>query len=75
MSTTTDKFSVSFPQPLSRELAKIAKREGRTRSAILRDAFKSWRFRQELAGFQMIGRRKAMERGIESEEDLLRLLT
>ena len=74
MPRKTDVISVSLPRPMRRQLAQVAKREGRSQSEVLRDAF---RYQQAVKQFRMLqryGTAKARELGIESDEDVARLL-
>ncbi len=74
MTNKTDRFGVSFPAGLRRELDRTAKSKGQSRSAILQDAFRRQSLRDRLEVVQNDGRRVALEFGIETEEDLLAFL-
>ena len=74
MPRNTISFSVSFPPKLRRELKRESKQLDVSQSAILQDAFRAQILRKRLERVQQVGQRAALQFGIESEADLMRLL-
>jgi predicted transcriptional regulator len=71
------KKTISLPADLAREVEALAKAEGKTLSAVIQDALRQARIDrrlQELRGLQGYWSRKAQERGILTEQDLVRYL-
>lgn len=75
MPRTTDAVTFSLPPVLRRELKRVAKKEGRSQSEVLRDAFRFWRDATELDRLQRIGETIAVRLGIETDDDVARYLT
>ncbi len=76
MSTAVKKL-VALPSALSKELAQIAREEGKTVSAVIQDALhesKQKRLRQSFLTVQGYWTRKAREKGILTERDLRKYL-
>lgn len=74
---TALKKTISLPPDLAHEAEEIAREEGKTLSAVIQDALRlarRERLRRTLADAQHYWSRKALEKGILSEEDLDRLL-
>ena len=75
MATTAIKKTISLPRQLAREAEETARAEGKTLSAVIQDALRlrrAARLRREFNAVQGYWSRKAMERGILSEDDLRR---
>jgi predicted transcriptional regulator len=69
--------TISLPADLARDVEEIARAEGRTLSAVVQDALRlsrSARWKTELREIQGYWARKAIEKGILTEEDLERYL-
>ena len=69
--------TISLPSDLARDAEETARAEGKTLSAVVRDALRqarAARLREELGALQDYWGRQAKERGILSEEDLRRYL-
>jgi len=71
------KKTVSLPADLARDAEALARAEGKTLSAVIQDALRQSRIErrlQELRGLQGYWRRKALDKGILTEQDLERYL-
>ena len=67
--------TISLPPSLYREVLKMAKAKGMTKSELFRDAWRRYR-KEELEWEELLayGRRKAADAGIRTEEDVERLI-
>ncbi len=65
MSRTTKIVSISIPPGMEEKLEELAKKEGRTRSELLREALRRYIEAKELVKY---GRKKALEKGIREED-------
>ena len=77
MMTATVRKTISLPPDLARDAEETARAEGKTLSAVVRDALRqarAARLRDELGALQDYWGRQAKERAILSEEDLRRYL-
>ncbi|MFN8161487.1 MAG: ribbon-helix-helix protein, CopG family [Solirubrobacterales bacterium] len=61
-------LSVSLPDDLSDRTDEIAELQGRTRSEVVRDALRSYLWRERWAAAARFGRAAAEERGIGPED-------
>ena len=71
------KRTISLSSELAREVAEVARAEGKTLSAVIQDALRlarHRRLRRELRGIRGYWSRLAKEKGILSEKDLGRYL-
>ena len=69
--------TISLPPDLARAAKEMARTEGKTLSAVVRDALReaqATRLREELSALQGYWSRRAKEQGILSEEDLQKYL-
>lgn len=67
--------TVSLPRPLAAEVDRVAHLEGRTRSELLREAFRLYvERRRRWDSIVAYAEERACKLGIESEEDVERLL-
>ena len=66
---TTKLLTVSMPPRLYDTVTKLAKREDRTKSELIREALRQYVWSRNLQGIQDYGREKAAEMGI-TENDL-----
>ena len=77
MTTPAVRKTVSLPLDLARDAEETARVEGKTLSAVVRDALRqarAARLREELGALQAYWSRRAKERAILSEDDLRRYL-
>jgi metal-responsive CopG/Arc/MetJ family transcriptional regulator len=73
--TTAVKKTISLPPELAMEAENIAREEGKTLSAVIQDALRSVRrerLRKELSSLQGHWSKKALEKGLLTEDDLER---
>ncbi len=70
---TTKVLSLSLPPELLREAERIAKKEGRTKSELFREALRRYIQEQEWRELQRYGARQAQKLGIK-ETDVERLI-
>jgi CopG family transcriptional regulator/antitoxin EndoAI len=71
---TSEVVSISLPPKLLREAERLAKKEGRTRSELFREALRRYLAEQNLRELQLYGAQKAKKLDINSDEDILRLI-
>ncbi len=74
MNRKTKLISVSLMPEMLRDLNKIAKEENRTRSELVREAFRQYVAQKELAEIKRYGQKKAKGMGIKNENDVARLI-
>jgi metal-responsive CopG/Arc/MetJ family transcriptional regulator len=67
---STTIINISAEPKLAKEIEKQAKKEGKTKSELLRDAFKSYLFDKKLRDLQTYGRVVAEKLGLESYDDI-----
>lgn len=70
MGRNTRVINFSAPPELAKMIAKQAKLENRSKSELLRDAFKSYMFDKRLRKIQKIGQEIAQKLGLESYDDI-----
>ena len=70
---TTKVISITMPPALAAEVAELAKKENRTTSELLREAFRSYQRQRRWDEINAYGRVKAAEAGIE-EKDVVSLV-
>jgi metal-responsive CopG/Arc/MetJ family transcriptional regulator len=66
--------SFSVEQEVKEGIDRMAAEQGRSKSDILRDMYRSYRFKKALEDIQAEGRVIAARLGIESDEDVFRYL-
>lgn len=69
---TTKTLSISLPPAQLKEMEKLAKKENRTMSELVRESFRRYQYQRQLEEANAYGRMKAEERGI-TEADVVRL--
>jgi CopG family transcriptional regulator / antitoxin EndoAI len=69
---TTKTISISLPPAQLKEMEKLAKKQNRTMSELVREAFRRYQYQQQLEEANAYGQAKAQERGI-TEADVVRL--
>lgn len=75
--TTAVRKTISPPPELAEEAARVAREEGKTLSAIIQDALRlsrQQRLQNEMHELQGYWSRKAIEKGVLTEQDLDRYL-
>lgn len=73
MQTQRAIINISVPKPLEKEIIKMAKRENRTKSELLREAFRVYRWRKNWAQIRIWGEETARRLGIETYDDIERI--
>ena len=73
MLRTTEILSISLSKKELGELAKLAKKEGRTRSELVREALRRYQAGRDWQYLQSVGEKIAVRLGIETEEDVERI--
>jgi CopG family transcriptional regulator/antitoxin EndoAI len=71
---TSEVISITLPPKLLREAERLARKEGRTRSELFREALRRYLAEQSLRELQRYGAQQAKKLGVESDEDVLRLI-
>lgn len=70
MSRTTTIVNFSAPPKLAQQIDKQAKKEGRTKSELMRKALESYLFKKDLRELQRYGRTIAEKLGLETYDDI-----
>lgn len=66
-------INVSVPPALAKRIKKVAKEENRTKSELLREAFRRYEFDRDWAKIKAWGRQTARRVGIKTEDDVERI--
>lgn len=77
MERQTKVLGFSVPKQIADEYENIAKQEHKTKSELFREMIRKYKEARELANYfelQEYGSKKAKETGIETEEDVMRLI-
>ncbi len=70
---TTKILSVSLPPGMYEEIEQMARQESRTKSELIREAFRQYKFNQQWELLRRWGEETALRLGIQSDEDVERL--
>ncbi|KKQ18824.1 MAG: hypothetical protein US31_C0001G0011 [Berkelbacteria bacterium GW2011_GWA1_36_9] len=73
MSRTTEVLSISLSPKEFNLISKLAQKEGRSRSQLIREALRQYQISCDWHYLQGIGERVAIRLGIETEEDVERI--
>ncbi len=73
MQTQRSIINISMPKVLEKEIIKMAKEENKTKSEILRDAFRIYKWRRDWAKIRAWGEETARRMGIETYDDIERI--
>lgn len=73
MQTQRAIINISVPKPLEKEIIKMAKRENKTKSELLREAFRVYQWRKNWAQIRIWGEETARRLGIETYDDIERI--
>jgi CopG family transcriptional regulator/antitoxin EndoAI len=68
MARTTKTISLSLPPEMAEKIKELMKKEGRTRSELIREALRRYVEEQEWKEIYRYGERKAKERGISEDQ-------
>ncbi len=63
-------INFSVPKKIEEEISKLAKEENKTKSELLREAFRVYQFRKRWVKIRMWGEETARKMGIESYDDV-----
>lgn len=74
MGRTTKTITISVPPEMEAQIRELMRLEGRTRSELLREALRCYVRDREWRDLTQYGRRKAVEAGITSEEQVNELI-
>lgn len=66
-------INISVPSAMAKRIEKIAKEENRTKSELLREAFRVYEFNRDWAKIRAWGRETACRMGIKTEDDVERI--
>ena len=66
-------INISVPPAMAKRIEKLAKEENRTKSELLREAFRTYEFDRDWSKIKAIGRETALRMGIKSDEDVERI--
>lgn len=70
MTRNTAIINISAPPKLAKKIEKQAKKEGKSKSELLREAFESYMFNRRLSELQSFGRTIAEKLGLETYDDI-----
>lgn len=73
MSLQRQIINISVPRAIAKQIAAVAKKENKTKSELLREAFRVYQFRQDWTKIRMWGEETARKMGIESYDDVERI--
>ena len=73
MQTQRVVINISMPPEMAKRVAKVAKDENRTKSELLREAFRVYEWRRDWAKIRAWGRETARRMNIKSDEDVERI--
>jgi metal-responsive CopG/Arc/MetJ family transcriptional regulator len=68
-------ISVSFPENMAKELARIAKESGRTKSDLIKEALREFLWEERFAGLRKSLSRKAKAKGLVTDEDVFKAVS
>lgn len=66
-------INISVPPEMGRRIAKVAREENRTKSELLREAFRAYEWNKDWAKIRAVGRETARRMGIKTDEDVERI--
>lgn len=62
-----------MPPQMERQIEAMAKKENKTKSELLRDAFRAYKLQKDWARIRLWGKQIALKMGIESYDDVERI--
>jgi metal-responsive CopG/Arc/MetJ family transcriptional regulator len=68
-------ISVSFPEEMAKELDKIAKESGRTKSDLIKDALRAYLWEDRFSRLRSGLIRKAKDKGLVTDEDVFKAVS
>ena len=66
-------INISMPPQMEKQIEVMAKKENKTKSELLRDAFRVYKFQKDWARIRLWGEQIAQRMGIESYDDVERI--
>lgn len=66
-------INISVPVAIERQIESLAKKENKTKSELLREAFRVYKFHKDWARIRAWGEEIALKMGIESYDDIERI--
>jgi CopG family transcriptional regulator/antitoxin EndoAI len=66
-------INISVPATMERQIQRLAREENKTKSELLREAFRVYQFRKDWARIRAWGEEIALKMGIESYDDVERI--
>lgn len=66
-------INISMPPALAKRVEKVAREENRTKSELLREAFRRYEFDRDWAKIRAVGKETARRMGIETDDDVERI--
>lgn len=73
MSSQRKVLNISVPPRLERQIERVARQEQKTKSELLRDAFRVYLFYKDWAKIRAWGKATTLKMGIESYDDVERI--
>lgn len=73
MSTQRKIINISVPVLVEKQINQLAKQENKTKSELMREAFRVYQFQKEWAKIRILGEKTAQRMGIESYDDIERI--
>ena len=73
MQTQRRIINISMPPALAKRVEKVAKEENRTKSELLREAFRRYELDKDWAKIRAVGRETALRMGIKTYDDVERI--
>lgn len=73
MQTQRAIINISMPQAMAKRVAKLAKEENRTKSELLREAFRIYEFKRDWAKIKEWGKETARKMNIKTYDDVERI--
>jgi len=66
-------INISVPEAIEQQIEQMAKEENKTKSELMREAFRVYQLRKDWAEIRAIGEETARKMGIESYDDIERI--
>ncbi len=63
-------LNISVPSAIGKQIDSLAKEENKTRSELLREAFRIYKFQKSWAKIRVLGEQTAQRMGLESYDDI-----
>ena len=70
MSSRRSIINISVPKSLEQDISRLARQERKTKSELMREAFRVYQFRKDWARIRLWGEEVARKLGIESYDDI-----